>query len=105
MQKCRICEKPLITASAECNVFCPDPEPYAAGEREETEFDSINEYIAIGILWCPEHGVQRIWLQEPQLQLTPAAPDCAIELEFCEDCDRYEDGNPNHDCPDCPHSG
>ena len=64
MQRCKICDRPLLTASSECGAFRPDSVPYESGVVQETEYESIDAYVAVGILWCPEHGVQHVWIQE-----------------------------------------
>lgn len=65
MQKCKKCGRPLLTATSQCDPFYPDSEPYESGVEQETEYESIDEYVAVGILWCPEHGIQHVWIQEP----------------------------------------
>jgi hypothetical protein len=95
MEKCPKCNERLVTANYDGFLsFYPDSEPYESGTREEVDFD-IDEDVSIGILWCPEHGIQNLWVNEPQILLTQRAADeckcCAANakfFKFCPDCGR-----------------
>lgn len=65
MQRCKVCGRSLLTATTECGSFDPDSEPYESGVQEETEYEYIDAYVAVGILWCSEHGIQNVWIIEP----------------------------------------
>lgn len=51
---CPQCGHKLITATGEISSFEVDSEPYEAGVIEDSGFDFVDEFVEIGILWCPE---------------------------------------------------
>jgi hypothetical protein len=65
MDKCPKCNERLVTASCHDVLgFEPDSEPYESGTREEVDFE-IYATVHIGVLWCPVHGIQHLWVSEP----------------------------------------
>jgi hypothetical protein len=55
------CTERLVTATWDGDLdFVPDSEPYEAGVEEEVDVP-VYGTLSISVLWCPIHGVQKVW--------------------------------------------
>lgn len=59
--KCKICSKKLFLAYRYLTEFDVDTD-----DREESGMETVSAEAEICIHFCPEHGIQEIWIEEPR---------------------------------------